>query len=901
MATNKENASPGGKKQFKMGVQWKISLVVVTVVAVFIAFILGYILPQMEKSLYDAKKVETQDMVKSAWTTLGYYQEMEKSGALTKEEAQKQAKAAISALRYGEDMTDYFFIIDFRPYIIAHGVNSALVNTDVSQYKDANGDFMFQSMVQIAKSQKEGFTSYMWQYKTDAKRIVPKTSYIKTFEPWGWIVGTGIYTVDVEETISGARTQLTIISLIIMLLSIAFCAWLIRVMISKPLDSLVAVGKAVAAGDVDQDVKVKSGDEVGQVTQAFADVVAYLKEMSSAADKISQGDLSIEVTPKSEKDALSKSFAGMAVTLRSLISEIDKLTRNMTEGKLSARADAAMFKGDYAGIVQGINDTLTGVINPLNMAAEYVDRIASGNTPDKITDEYKGDFNTIKNNLNKCIDAIHILVDQTGIVIGAAREGKLDVRAEADKADGVYRKILKGFNEALDFVVMPLREAQGVLNREADYDLTTHVNGDYKGDLDNLKNAINASLDNRISVVFKLKQVAKDLTESSSQLTQASEQAGQATQQIATSSQQVAKGAADQATALQETMKAMEQLSRAIDQIAKGAQEQAQMIEKNVQVVSQISTAITDVSSGAQKAAVGARVASESAQKGAGMTRETVKGMESIKRTMDVVSGKVNGLGDRSKEIGKIVSAIDDIADQTNLLALNAAVEAARAGEQGRGFAVVADEVRKLAERSSVATKEIADLIGGIQGGVADTISAMEKGTKEVEGGYELANKAGQALDEILEHAKEVGMQVEQISSAAEELTAMSTEMVKLTDNISAIVEENTAATEEMAATAKQVSKSVEGVAGVAEENSAATEQVSAAAEEISAQVEEVVASGGTLSQMGLEFEKLVAKYKLSESEKGNGNGNGHGNGNGSGKVAASKEAATVGGRISNN
>jgi methyl-accepting chemotaxis protein len=283
------------------------------------------------------------------------------------------------------------------------------------------------------------------------------------------------------------------------------------------------------------------------------------------------------------------------------------------------------------------------------------------------------------------------------------------------------------------------------------------------------------------------------------------------------------------------------------------------------------------------------------------MTRETVKGMESIKKTMDVVSGKVNGLGERSKEIGKIVSAIDDIADQTNLLALNAAVEAARAGEQGRGFAVVADEVRKLAERSSIATKEIADLIGGIQGGVADTVTAMEKGTKEVDGGYELANKAGQALDEILERAKDVGMQVEQISSAAEELTAMSTEMVKLTDNISAIVEENTAATEEMAATAKQVSKSVEGVAGVAEENSAATEQVSAAAEEISAQVEEVVASGGTLSQMGLDFEKLVAKYKLSDSEKGNGNGNGHGNGNGSGKVAASKEAAAVSGRISNN
>ena len=889
MAKNKVDASPGGKKLLNLNMQWKVSLVVVAVVAIFIAFILGYILPQMEKSLYDAKKAQTQDMVKSAWTTLQYYQEMEKAGTLSKADAQKQAKAAITALRYGEDMTDYFFVLDMNCNIVAHGVNAKLVDSNMKEYKDANGELMFVKMVDLAKAQKEGFTSYMWQYKTDAKRIVPKTSYIKTFEPWGWIVGTGIYTVDVEEIVSSTRTSLTIISLIIMLIAIAGCVILIRMMVSKPLNALVEVGRAVAVGDVDQNVTVKSGDEVGQVTQAFADVVAYMKEMAAAADKISQGDLSIEVSPKSDKDVLSKSFANMAGTLRTLISEIDKLTRNMNDGKLSERGDAAMFKGDYAGIVQGINDTLTGVINPLNVAAEYVDSIAKGQTPDRITDEYKGDFNKIKNNLNKCIEAIHTLVDQTGIVIKATSEGDLVTRADADKAEGAYRKILKGLNDTLDNIVLPLNEAQGVLGREVNYDLTTHVNGDYKGDLNRLKDAINASLDNRIAVVFKLKQVAKDLNEASVQLTQASEQAGQATQQIATSSQQVAKGAADQAQALQETMKAVEQLSRAIDQIAKGAQEQAQMIEKNVQVVSQISTAIADVTNGAQKAAVGARTASESAQKGAGMTRETVKGMENIKKTMDVVSGKVNGLGERSKEIGKIVSAIDDIADQTNLLALNAAVEAARAGEQGRGFAVVADEVRKLAERSSIATKEIADLISGIQGGVTDTVNAMEKGTKEVDSGYELANKAGLALDDILERTKDVGMQVEQISSAAEELTAMSTEMVKLSDNISAIVEENTAATEEMAATAKQVSKSVEGVAGVAEENSAATEQVSAAAEEISAQVEEVVASGTTLQGMAGEFDKLVAKYKLEDSEKGNGNGNGHG------KATAAKEAVASG------
>jgi methyl-accepting chemotaxis protein len=652
-----------------------------------------------------------------------------------------------------------------------------------------------------------------------------------------------------------------------MLLSIGFLFWMTRVAIAKPLADLVPIAKAVSAGDVDQNVQVKSGDEVGQVTQAFADVISYMKEMASAAGRISDGDLTVQVKPKSDKDAMSNAFVTMAATLRSLKGEIDGLTKAAAEGELTTRGDVSKFKGDYAGIVQGINNTLDAVINPLNMATEYIDQLAKGQTPEAITTEFKGQFNVLKNSCNECISAIRVLVDQTGVIIGAARNGELEVRADAEKCQGVYRKILRGLNETLEFMVGPIREALQILAKESNYDLTTHVTGDYHGEFLKLKDSINLSLDNRIGVVKMLNKLTQDLKESSVQLTQASEQAGQATQQIASSSQQVARGASDQASALQDSLKAVEQLSNAIDQIAKGAQEQAQMIEKNVQVVNQVSAAIAQVSANAQNAAGGSKAAAESAQKGAAMSRETVRGMENIMKTMDIASAKVNGLGERSKEIGKIVAAIDDIADQTNLLALNAAVEAARAGEQGRGFAVVADEVRKLAERAQSATKEIADLISGIQNGVAETITAMEKGTQEVAGGYEQASKAGQSLDDILSRSKDMGVQVEQISSAAQQLTAMSSEMVKLSDNISAIVEQNTAATEQMSATAKQVSRSVESVAGVAEENSAATEQVSAAAEEISAQTEQVVASGSGLQTMATDFEKLLAKYKLEQKD----------------------------------
>ncbi len=174
------------------------------------------------------------------------------------------------------------------------------------------------------------------------------------------------------------------------------------------------------------------------------------------------------------------------------------------------------------------------------------------------------------------------------------------------------------------------------------------------------------------------------------------------------------------------------------------------------------------MSDGAQKGAEGARQATETAQNGAAMVQRTIDGIGRIKNAVETASGEITKLGERSAEIGKIIAVIDDIAAQTNLLALNAAIEAARAGEQGRGFAVVADEVRNLAERVASATKEIADLIGGVQAGVDGSVKAMEDGSKETEEGTQLAAQAGESLQQILDAVAGVNTQIEQIASGSE-------------------------------------------------------------------------------------------------------------------------------------
>lgn len=365
--------------------------------------------------------------------------------------------------------------------------------------------------------------------------------------------------------------------------------------------------------------------------------------------------------------------------------------------------------------------------------------------------------------------------------------GQIEVVQDISKDTETMHFQEKAVDQLADYLE---QMSQGVLDFEmqelqAANDNTVDVHAIFTTIMESLKQARDMLSQTIKAVVMN----AKNVGNASEQLAQIASQAGSATSQIATTIQQVAKGTSQQTESVNRTAIVMENVNNIVSGVAKGTQDQAAAVER------------------------------------ASLVTEKITAADGISARVGMAAHQVQEMGIRSEEIGAIIETIEDIASQTNLLALNAAIEAARAGEHGKGFAVVADEVRKLAERSSNSTKEIAALVSGIQQAVAEAVKMT--------------------------------------NTAANEINMVSEELVSAIDSVSSVVAENRRASDTLKESSNEVMQSVENIASISEENSAAVEEVSAASEEMSAQVEEVAASANDMADMAKELSNMVARFKV--------------------------------------
>lgn len=373
------------------------------------------------------------------------------------------------------------------------------------------------------------------------------------------------------------------------------------------------------------------------------------------------------------------------------------------------------------------------------------------------------------------------------------------------------------------------------------------------------ENAVN-SLRN---LVQGMGRVSEQTAISSEELSTASREVSRMTTEIGHSVDEVSRGTREKSEVVQLTANTVEQLKQAINQIASGAQEQARAVQDTTDIMAQMSQAIKNVIHNAQEMAAAANQTVAVAQSGGNTVREMVGGMDDVQSTALEAAARVRELDGHSEKVGEILQVITDIAEQTNLLALNAAIEAARAGEHGKGFAVVADEVRKLAERSADSAHEIARLIGDMREGIKHAVLAMERGSGKVVEGTELAHEAGKALEEILDSLTRTNEQVQRISADSIQMEAWVERVVASVENVASITEENSASAEQMAAQGDEVAQAVASIAEYYAETAAAAELVQTETRAMKKSHERVNEAAGTLSKLAHQLQEEISKFTL--------------------------------------
>jgi methyl-accepting chemotaxis protein len=749
------------------------------------------------------------------------------------------------------------------------------------------------------------------------------------------------------------------ITLICLLLAVG-TGILISRKISRPIMALASAAERLAEGDAEIELKAESKDEIGDLVNSFSRMVSNIKEQADVARQIAEGSLELDIQPRSDRDILGLSMHSVVITLRKLVETSGEMTQTALKGEISKRGDSAQFFGGYHDIIAGFNQTLDAVVEPLKKTSGYLRQISRGEIPELIEEGYPGDFNEIRESLNKCVGAVSLMMKDVDLLSEAAISGKLSMRAEESNHEGDFRKIITGVNGTLDAITKPLSDAAEYMEKIGRGEIPEKIEEVYQGDFENIKDSINSCIEglgfleegsnvlNRMSgndftyragiggqgiykeiaesindvsdhveeltgfishvadgnledldylstvgkrsendtlipSVILMIETIKALVEETNRLSQSAvegelserghaerfrgeykivveginrtldaviepiEEATYVLKEMAAGNLRVnmegdyrgdhgeIKNALNHT--IENFLSHIDEISEVLEGLSNGNLDQIifgdyhgdfYAIKESLngiiitlkQVMGQINTAADEVAAGSKQVAAESQSLSQGATEQAASVQELSASIsevaEQVKQSavradqarevaasareyalkgssqMEHMQSSMSMIDESSSNITKIIKVIEDIAFQTNILALNAAVEAARAGQFGKGFAIVAEEVRGLAARSGEAARRISDMIVESKGRVKDGVS--------------IANDTGAFLKSIVSSIDKTAMLVSDIAETSGRQSSGIMMIDSGIEQISRVIQYNSAMAEQSAAASEELS-----------------------------------------------------------------------------------------------
>ena len=591
-----------------------------------------------------------------------------------------------------------------------------------------------------------------------------------------------------------------------------------------------------------------------------ANLTTQVRNIALVNTAVANGDLTQKITVDAQGEILDlKNIVnGMVDQLSIFASEVSKVATEVgDEGRLGAQAEIPGVAGTWKELTANVNMLAGNLTSQVRNIAQVTTAVAMGDLTQKITVDAKGEILDLKNTINAMVDNLSLFGSEvTRVAKEVGVEGRLGAQAEVPGVAGTWQELTENVNMMASSLTVQVRNIAQVTTAVANGDLSQKITIDAKGEIMDLKDTINAMVDNLSVIVGDINNVMVLVGEGNLTRMITAEGSGEFASMIdginatlgsllgivtdlADAGINIGAVSQNMLSAGQEMNAMVTQMTTSVEQIAEGANAQAQQIAEASKESEGVGLVATDTLSRTEDLTRVAEIASNAATEGSKALGETIKNTDLMIEGSQESVTRIESLSKSSQQIQEIVDVIRDIATQTNILAINAAIEAVRAGKQGKGFAVVAEEVKTLSADSKIQAKTISGLVQAILSETGDSVTTIKTLSENVQ-------LVRDSIDQMSKAFGDISGSVESTSGTAEEISIAAADQKKSID---------------------AVSQSLDNISGIAVDTSTAGTQSAESAKQLLSQMQELTSTASTLADMSQRLQQTVGRFEVEERE----------------------------------